>query len=285
MRRWLGLIVVAVLWAAPLRADVTITTTTSVEGGMAAQAGATTMTPKVVTRIKGTKSRTDIELQGNSTGVIFDTAGTQVIVLRHDDKSAHLVDPTALATPAPGSGVPPMTLPAIDSTIKPTGQKRTINGVACDEYSIKMLMDMAPMAAGRGDMPPEAAAMLKDLRMTMTGSAWVAKDAPGAAEYRSYQAAATKQGAAVWAAVTRASGGAGMSMPPGMDRLFTGFTEASGIPYLTELTLGVEGNSQIAAMMQKMGAMKVVSRVTDISTDAVADSLFAVPDGYKVIKK
>jgi len=37
-------------------------------------------------------------------------------------------------------------------------------------------------------------------------------------------------------------------------------------------------------MMSQMGQMKIISKVTDVSTSPVADSIFVVPDGYKVIK-
>ena len=178
MRRWLVTIAVAALFVAPLRADLTITTTTSVEGGMAAAGGGAG--PKVVTRIKGNKSRTEVEVGGQVTSTIVDLATKQTIILRSDDKTAQIVDPGAASAPP----VEAMPLPAIHTSVKPTGQKRDINGAQCEEYAVTIKMDMAPLAAGRGGtMPPEAAAMLKDLKMNMTGSAWVARNAPGAAEF------------------------------------------------------------------------------------------------------
>ena len=53
-----------------------------------------------------------------------------------------------------------------------------------------------------------------------------------------------------------------------MERLFTGFPEATGIPYLTELTTAVEGTGQFVALLQGMAQMKIVSKVTGVSTDA-----------------
>ena len=64
-----------------------------------------------------------------------------------------------------------------------------------------------------------------------------------------------------------------------------GFAEAPGIPYLTELTLTVEGSGPMVDMMKKMGEMKMISRVTSVTTDALADTLFKVPEDYKMVKQ
>jgi len=61
MRRLAGILLVAIVAAVtPLTADLTITTVTTIEGAMmsAAPGG---LTPKVVVRISGTKSRMDVD--------------------------------------------------------------------------------------------------------------------------------------------------------------------------------------------------------------------------------
>jgi hypothetical protein len=279
MRRGMLAVAVALLCVVGVSADVTITTSTSIEGGMAAAAGGAP-TPKVVTRIKGNKARTDIDLNGMASTTIVDLATKQMILLRHDEKTAQVMDSPTGMIPTPQG---PMPMPKIDTTVKPTGQKRDINGVSCAEYAITMTMDMSSMG-GRADMPPEASAMFKGLTMKMSGSAWVAKDAPGAPEYATYQAAAAKM--ALSALTGGAAGGRGGmgAMPQGMEKLIAGFAEAPGIPYLTELTMSMAGNNQIAAMMKQMGEMKIIARVTDVSTAALADTHFVVPADYKMIK-
>jgi hypothetical protein len=281
MRRWqvAGAVAVALMMMCLVRlsADLTITTGTTIEGGMAAAAGGAPM-PKIVTRIKGNKARTDIDLNGNRTSTIVDLGSRQMTFLRHDDKTAQVLD-SAMPT-AKG----PMPMPKIDTSVKPTGQKREINGMQCAEYAVMMTMDMSSMG-GRSDMPPEAGAMLKGLTMKMSGSTWVARDAPGAAEYSKYQAAAAKMAmSALGGAAAGGPGGFGGGMPQGMEKLIAGFAEAPGIAYLTELTMSIEGNSQMAAMMSQMGGMKIISRVTDVSTAALEDALFTVPADYKTIK-
>jgi hypothetical protein len=69
-----------------------------------------------------------------------------------------------------------------------------------------------------------------------------------------------------------------------MDRLLTGFPEASGIPCLTELTSKLEGTGELVALMKQMGQMKVTARLAAISTEPVPADLFNVPDGYTILK-
>jgi hypothetical protein len=274
MKRWLLTAGLALLFIAPLGADVTITTTTTIEGGMAAMTGGG-MAPTVVTRIKGNKSRTDVEMGTNTIATLVDLATKQAILLRPDQKTAHIMDPSAAAAAAPAADMP---MPTIETTVKPTGQSRQVQGATCDEYAISMKLDMSSMAGGNGKMPPEAAAALKDLRMNMIGSACVVKDGPGASEYAAFQSGAAKF------VLGALAGGGQRGMPQGMGQMLTGFTEAPGIPYLMELTMGIEGTSPVADMMRKMGEMKIVSRVKSVSTEPLAEALFEVPADYKMVK-
>ncbi len=125
-------------------------------------------------------------------------------------------------------------------------------------------MDMSEMSGPQ--MPPEAAAMLKDVKMIMKGSMWVAKDAPGAAEYAAFQKAASATDLS-----TIIAGASGMKMP-GMDKLAKAMGGVTGMTYLTEMTITVEGTGQMVEMMQQMGPMKVTTKVNSI------------PEGYQVIK-
>ena len=68
------------------------------------------------------------------------------------------------------------------AALKPTGQKQSIDGVCCDEYRVDD--DALDGRDGRGRTDaPEAADMLKDMRVLMNGSVWMAKSAAGAAEF------------------------------------------------------------------------------------------------------
>ena len=281
MRRLAGILIIAVVVAViPLAADLTLTTVTTIEGALMSP-GPGGITPKVVVRISGTKSRMDVDTGDQVLVTISDTATNQAWLLRPDEKTAQLLQPEATGP----SDSPAVTVPGIDATVTPTGQKRDINGVSCDEYAITMKLDLASVAAGGGGaLPPEAASMLKDVFLLVRGSIWAAKDAPGAAEYTAFQKTASRLAAA--AAGRTVSGGAGgpAPIPSGMDRLLTGFPEASGIPYLTELTTRLDGTGQLVALLQQMGEMKITGKVSTVSTEPVPADLFNVPEGYTILK-
>ena len=271
MKRLLATLAIAAVCVAQVGADLTLTTTTTLEGAIAAMTGGGKLSPKIVTRIKGTKSRTDIEMGDQTMATLMDFATREAFLLNPSQKTAQLLDPAMMGQKLPAA------MPKIDTKVKPTGNKRDINGQPCDEFTVNMLIDMSTMAAG-GGMPPGAAEALKDIRMTMSGVVWVAKGGPGSAEYQSFQASASKF------AIAALSGGRGGGMPSGMEQAIMGFADAPGIPYLTELTMGVEGSGPMVEMMKKMGSMKLISRVTDVSTEAIPDATFKVPDDYKVVK-
>lgn len=276
MRRWVAIAAVIAFCPVTLGADVTVTTAVSVQGGPAGAGGTGGMAPRIVMRIKGMKARADIDVNGEIMSSITDLAGKQVILLRPEQKTAQILSTTAAAAAAPGA--PPVVMPKIDVTSKPTGQTRTIEGASCDEYAVSLTMNMAEMS-NNAQMPPEAAAMLKDVRMVMTGTMWVAKSGPGIAEYTAFQKAAAA------ANMASALGGAIPGMGSGgLERMMSAFSAANGLPYLTEMNMTVEGSGQMVEMMKQLGAMKMTSKVTAVSTEAIPDDTFAVPADYKVVK-
>ena len=278
MRRWLTTFAAVLFLSAALRADVTIVQTTTVEGGMAqmaAQSGAS-MTPRVTMRVKGMKMRSEVESGPISMVTIVDVANKQVIILRADQKTATIVSTkppettttttTTTTTPAP---------PAMDASVKPTGRSQVIDGVKCDEYLVNATADMSTMR--NAQMPPEAAAMMQGMKVKLNGSVWVAKDAPGAAEYMAFQKAAAAEQLAGASAI-------GVNMP-GMENFAKAMGTMTGLPYLTEMETSIEGTGQMAEMMKQMGTTKVTTKVTSISADPLSDDLFKIPEGYTTIKQ
>ena len=283
MKRWLTTTLAVLVCSAALRADVTIVQTTTVEGGMAAMAaqagGAGAMSPKMTTRLKGQRTRTDVETGPVNIATIMDLASKQIIILRHDQKTATVstVPPPSTTPEAASTAKPDVPMPKIDASVTPTGKSQVLDGFKCDEYTFTTKMNMGE-ASGR-QIPPEAAAMMQGVSMVMTGSMWVAKDAPGAAEFLAFQKAAA---ASTMAMAT--AGASGVNIP-GMEKLVKAMSEVQGLTYLTEMTINIEGTGQFADMMKQMGAMKVTTRVNSIKTDALSDDLFKVPEGYTVIKQ
>jgi hypothetical protein len=267
MKKWVVALALVAVALVPVRADLTMVQSMTMEGPAAAAMGG--QMPTITLRVKGSKARSDVQTPSMSIVAITDLATKQVTILNSSTKTAQVITAGASAATLPA--------PKIDVSYKPTGKTQTIDGQACDEYQFAMTLSMAEM--GGQQMPPEAAAMMKDVKMAMNGSVWTAKAAPGAAEYNAYTQAALKSG--IFAAMSGMPAGSS----GGLDKLMAAAASAPGVPYLTEITMTAEGTGPMVEAMKNMGPMKMVQKLTSISTDAVSDDLFKIPEGYTVEKK
>lgn len=271
MTKWLAAIAVLGVCVVPVRADLTVTQTMRMEGAAAAMMPPGQL-PKTVMRIKGMKSRADIEAAGQTVTAITDLAARQVMMLMPGTKTAQVITPESVA-----AGGAPLAMPVVDIALKPSGKTQMIDGVSCDEHTFSLSVDMASM--GGAQMPPEALEAMKDVRMKMDGSLWIAKAAPGAAEWTAfYKAAVDSQ-------LLSAISGMKPGQPGGLDQLLAATAAAPGVPYLTEMKMRFEGSGPMVEAMNRMGEMKIIQKVTSVSTEPLADSLFTLPEGYTVQKK
>jgi hypothetical protein len=280
MKRWLATVLVIGISSAAVRADITFVQTTTMEGGAAAAmvpAGANPST-KITTRVKGLKSRTDMEVASSvKSSSIVDIAAKQMIMLQHDAKTVQTFDGSAAAGAAAPVPAPVATLTVDATTPVPTGKSQQIDGLKCDEYTFTTTMNLSDVTGEK--LPPEAAELMKGLTMVMKGSMWVAKTAPGVAEFVAYQQALAK--ADLTSTVLKMTG---VSVP-GLDKILKATTSVDGLPYLTVIDMKLEGTGQMADMMrQMMGGMKITSKLTSLSAEAIGDEAFKVPDGYTVVK-
>ncbi len=266
MKGFFAAIAVAAVCCVPLRADVTVSQTMTMEGAAAAMAGGN-MQSTMTTRIKGMKARGDMEMMGMAMSTLVDLVQKEAYLLRADQKTATLMPAAAM----------PATMPKMDLSFKATGQSRPIRGVQCDEYVIAMTMNMSDMTSGQ-QMPPEAAAMLEGTKMVINGSMWIAKSGPGTADYVAFQKAAVAGG---MGSIMSGALGQGAN---NMSKMMSAIAEAPGIPYLSEMNMTVEGTGQMVEMMKQMGTMKITTSVTAVSTDPVADDIFKIPADYKIVK-
>jgi len=274
MRRLVTTLAIAAMCSSVLRADVTVTSTMSIEGGAPGMAGAGGMTPRLVMRIKGLKARSDVDVNGQTQTSITDLATKQITVLQHAQKTAQIYSAQTLAT-----AVKPGAAAKVDTSVKPTGRSRAIGGVSCDEYALKMAMNMADFA-GSAAMPPQAAEMMKDVRMVISGSVWVATTGPGVADFTAFQKAAAD------ANMAAAFGGVVPGMNAGgVDKVMKTLASMPGLPYLTELQMVVEGTGPMVDAMKQMGGMKIKNAVTEVSTAAIPDDQFQIPPGYTTVKQ
>lgn len=270
MKKWVVTLALVAVALVPLRADLTLIQTMTMEGAAAGAMGG--QMPKITLRIKGTKARADVESPSMSIVTISDMTTNEVIVLNSTTKTAQVSSATAAA-----GNKSPLPMPKIDVSYKPTGKTQTIDGQMCDEYQFAMRLEMSEMSGGQ--VPPEAAEMMKGVVMVMNGLVWTAKSAPGASEYTSYTQAALKSG--IFAAMT----GMKMGQSGGMDKLMAAAASAPGLPYRTEITMTMEGTGPMVEAMNKMGPMKMVQKTESVSTDTISPDLFKIPEGYTVEKK
>jgi hypothetical protein len=271
MKKLCTTVTILALALAPLRADVTITQTITMEGAMAAQMGGAK--PTVVMKIKGNKVRADADVMGNTVSSIMDLETREVIVLNAAAKTAQV---TSGATPADKPAAP---APEVKVEFKAAGTKRTIEGESCDDHTFKYSMDMTQFS--QGQMPPEAAEMMKGITVIADGVTCIAREGKGVAEYSAFQKAAVQKGMLAVAMGMSPVGGAG----GGLEKLMAAMASAPGLPYITEISLSFEGTSPMVDMMKQMGGIKMTQKTTGVSTDPLPDDLFKVPADFKVEKK
>ena len=159
MRRGLITIAVAALCLAPLKADVTVVTTMTMEGAMAGSMGGAL--PTMTMYIKGNKARSDVAVQGTTVSTITDLATKEVYLLNSAEKTAKLL---TVDSSAPSAGAL-AALEKMDFAYKPTGKKQTIEGVECEQYTFALKLNMAEMAPQGAQMPPEAAEAMKGVTL------------------------------------------------------------------------------------------------------------------------
>src|SRR6516225_7765485 len=126
MKHWLATFTMFAACSAALRADVTIVQTTTIDGGMAAMSGQA-MSPTTTTRIKGLKSRSDIDSEMIKLSGIADLETKQVIVLSPGQKTAQVLTPASVAGAVKDSA-PGVTPPVVNWSINPTGKSQVIDG-------------------------------------------------------------------------------------------------------------------------------------------------------------
>ena len=111
-----------------------MTTEVTIDGAMAAMMSGAM--PRMVMRVKGTKSRTDVEVMGQSVSTITDLTNRQVIVLTPGQKTAQVFEAAQLEAVAATAPAPPR----LDVTFEPTGKTQTIGGQQCEQFTFRALL-------------------------------------------------------------------------------------------------------------------------------------------------
>jgi hypothetical protein len=232
-----------VLFAGPAFADVTMKMTMATAGGPAS------VETVSVTFIKGMKMRSDVKVAGQDMSLFVDVAAKQQLMVNNATKE--VTDVGAMTADLP------MGVGEVKLSVKPSGQTKSLLGRTCAGYTTEITMPMTMMG--------------QTLTMTISGMVWIAKDAPGAAEYLAF----TK------AAVAAGLGSGPLAQGPqakGLSQMQAAFAEL-GIPLEQELQIAIAGTGQMAEALAQSGAgnIKMTTKVTEISLDPIPAETFVIP--------
>lgn len=257
MTRVAAAVLAFILAAAPAFADVTVKYTTSGKGmmGMAGNIETTTS-------IKGNKMRSEAVVAGNQSITIMDLDKQQMITLNPKKKEAEVLDlATFNAELADKVGTANAT-----ASVKATGETKQLLGVACKGYAVDISM---PMTMGEG----------MTMTMSMGGPMFLAVGAPGSKDFSAFYKAAAQKG---FFFTNAQQAKAQPAQAKGMAEMYKAMADLDGVLYEQVMDIKIQGEGPMAAMMSKMGSQSMTVTATSVSTDALAEELFAIPAGYKV---
>ncbi len=232
-----------ILAASAAFADVTLKST------MATTAGTMSIEMASVAYVKGLAMRTDITGQGQDMSMFVDVSGKRQVLFNNATKQAQDLG-AAMADM-------PFVMGEIKSSIKPNGQTKTLLGYECAGYDIEMSMPMTIMS--------------EDIAIQAAGTVWIAKNAPGDAEYRAFSKAAVEAG------LMTAPFGQG-PQAKGLAQFQASFLE-KGIPLEQQMQMTFSGVGQMFQTMAQagMGNYGMTMQVTSISVDPIPAGTLAFP--------
>ena len=236
-------------------ADVTIKATSTGKGfGIS---GSTTST----TYIKGLKMRSDATAGKKNISTIFDVDAQKMYILDIEDKKAKAWDMAAFAAQLSSTLSPD----GMQASMKPNGQTKAISGQNTDGFDIEIVV---PTTVGGMQMT-----------MRLTGTTWIAKGAPGGADYSAFYQGAADKGW-IFSDPRAAAGAPGQAKA--MAQMYTEFAKTGGIPYETQMNIKPEGGGPMGGIMAKVGGMQTTTTTDSVETGPLADELFQVPADYAV---
>ncbi len=236
-------------------ADVTIRSTSTGKGfGIS---GSTTST----TYIKGLKMRADTTAGTRNLSTIFDVDAQKMYILDLEGKEAKVWDMAAFASQLSTTVSPEGT----QASMTPNGQTKTISGQATEGYDINIVV------------PTKVAGM--EMTIRLTGTTWIAKSAPGGADYSGFYQGAADKGW-IFSDPRAAQGAPGQARA--MAQMYTEFAKTGGIPYETLMDVKPEGGGTVGALMATAGGIQTTITTDSVETGPLADDLFQVPADYKI---
>src|SRR5678815_1113951 len=173
MTRVLGLAALVLTLAVPAAADLTLKQTMNGKGmGVNGASSGTAY-------IKGNKMRSEMQVGDRTQIAIFDLDAQKMYSFDSKKKEADVWDMAAFSAELAKT----VDTSAMKASLKPNGQTKQINGQTATGYDLEISMPSA--IGGNPDMV---------MTVTMTGTTWIVKNAPGTADYINFYKAAAEKG-------------------------------------------------------------------------------------------
>jgi hypothetical protein len=258
MKRSILVALFSVALVVPSFADVTVKSTGSSKAMGSGGAMSTT------TYIKGNKMRTDSVSGDTTRSMIFDVDGQRLYMFDSKKQEVDAWDMGAFGSSMKAS----IDTASMKASIKPNGQTKQIAGKATTGYDMEMSL---PATMGGKD----------GMKMTviLSGPIWIAKGAPGTAEYLAFYKNAVEKGF-IFSDPRGAKGNPGMAKV--MAEMYGQLAATGGIPYEQETNVKMSGEGPMAGVLAKMGGISSTTTVQSVETATLAADLFAPPAGYKI---
>lgn len=218
------------------------------------------------TYIKGNKMRIDDVLGDKTQTAIFDLDAQKAYFFNSKEKQADVWNMQALAREISKS----VDESSMKATIKPNGRTRQIAGRTVHGYDV----EVSVQATTPGSQSP--------MTVTLQGSAWIVKGAPGTADFDHFYKTAADKG---WIFSNPRAAKAQPGETKAMAEMYRKFAELGGIPYESDFQIHVSSSGLMGALLSHLGKISSSSVVVAVKTRALADDLFAPPPGYKLNPK
>ena len=266
MTRVLGLAALVLSLAAPAAADLTLKQTMNGKGmGVNGASSGTAY-------IKGNKMRSEMQVGDRTQVAIFDLDAQKMYSFDSKKKEADVWDMAAFSAELAKT----VDTSAMKASLKPNGQTKQINGQTATGYDLEISMPSA--IGGNPDMV---------MTVTMTGTTWIVKNAPGTADYINFYKAAAEKG---WIFSDPREAKSSPGQARATVEMYKQFADAGGIAYETDMQMKVSSTGGGAAnplggLLARMGNMSMATTIQSVETGALGDDLFAPPAGYKLNQK
>lgn len=257
-RRMLAAVLAFVMWASA-HADVTMKATGTGKGlGMSANTPSTTY-------IKGLKMRVESVLGKKNHITIFDVENQKMYVLDSKRMEADVWDMAAFADELSKS----VSTEGMRSSIKPNGQTKSIAGQTAEGYDMEIVVPAT--IGGESGMA---------VTMVLSGVTWIAKGAPGTADYAAFYNGAAEKG---WIFTDPRAAKGSPGQAKAMAEMYKEFAKLGGVPYESQIDVKTQGEGMMGGLMSRLGGLSMTTTTESVETGPLADDLFLPPADYTLI--